>query len=225
MSKNKNPKEIPSGKVIIDTVNRISSKEIDKFFDEIVKTEKESWPPELRASKEKFISRLHTFEKGFFVARVDGRIKGITTSQIVNYPPNGETWNEITDNGFIKNTHNPSGNALYVVSIGVARDVQGMGIGSLLLGAQKELTKEFGLNYLFLGARIPGYLKYCREHGEIPVESYLVLKNDKNEPVDPEIRFYRRNGLEVAKITSDFESDRESRDYGIVMLWENKEVS
>ncbi|EKD64637.1 MAG: hypothetical protein ACD_50C00333G0008 [uncultured bacterium] len=222
MAKNRNPKEIPSGKVTVDTVNRINSKELDEFFDDIVRVEKESWPPELQASKEKFVSRLQTFGKGFFVARVDGRIKGITTSQIVSYPSEGKTWNEITDNGFIKKTHNPSGNALYVVSIGVARDVQGMGLGSLLLGAQKEITKELGLSYLFLGARIPRYDGYCREHGEISVEEYLKLKNDKNEPFDPEIRFYMRNGLEPKKIITHFEPDRESRDYGAVMVWENK---
>ena len=194
----------------------------DKFFDEIVKAEKESWPPELQASKAKFVSRLQTFEKGFFVARVDGTIKGITTSQIVDYPSEAKTWNEITDNGFIKKTHNPSGNALYIVSVGVVRDIQGMGIGSLLLGDQKEVATELHLGHLFLGARIPGYNRYCKEHREISVEEYLKLRNDKNEPIDPEIRFYKRNGLEAVKILPDFEPDRESRGYGVVMVWENR---
>ena len=122
----------------------------------------------------------------------------------------------------IRGAHVPDGNALYVVSIGVDPETQGMGIGGKLLNAQKELAKKLGLSVLFLGARIPGYDKYCKENAEISIEEYVKLKNDKGESLDPEIRFYERNGLKLEQIKPDFEPDDQSRGYGALMVWRSE---
>lgn len=206
--------------IVIKSVENIKPGEIERFFDELTEVEKNAWPPQLQASREKFIARFETFPEGFFVARVAGRIKGFTTSQINHCPSEFLTWDEITDRGFIKKTHNPTGNALYVVSLGVTKDMQGKGLGSLLLEAQKQLAMKLGLRYLFLGARIPGYDKYCKTNGETSIEDYLKIKNENSESIDPEVRFYERKGLKIVKIVPNFEPDPESRNYGVVMVWE-----
>lgn len=208
--------------VKIESARNISPLDKEKLLDEVIKVERSAWPPELQATKEKFASRLHIFPDGFFVARVSGKIQGVTTSQIVTYDPNAsKTWDEITDRGMIAKTHDPKGDALYVVSVGVAKDAQGNHVGSKIVEAQKELVSNLGLKYLYLGARIPGYNNYCKEHGEINIGDYLKLKDSDGEALDPEIRFYNRCGLEVKKIISEFEPDVDSRNYGIVMVWEN----
>lgn len=208
--------------VKIESARNISLSNEEELLDEVMEVERSAWSPELQATKAKFASRLHIFPDGFFVARVDDKIQGVTTSQIATYDPNAsKTWDEITDNGTIAKTHDPKGNALYVVSVGVAKEAQGNRVGSQIVDAQKKLASNLGLKYLYLGARIPGYSNYRREHGEVSIEDYLKLKDSDGEALDPEIRFYNRCGLEVKKIISEFEPDIDSRNYGAVMVWEN----
>lgn len=205
----------------ITSAENLPPEDISPFLDEIIRVEKETWPEELQASREKMESRLSLFPQGFFTAKVENKIMGVSTSQISHYPSPAKTWDELTDNGFIKNSHNPSENALYVVSAGVSKNAQGMGIGGKLIDAQKDLARTLGLRYLFLGARIPGYGAYCQKHGDIPIEKYIQLKNEKGESLDPEIRFYQRRGLQVGGVKQNFEPDAESKDYGVLMVWEN----
>ncbi len=207
-------------------VVRVQSAEVvenkDQFLDEVIAVEQSAWPVELQAARAKMEARLEIFPEGFFVARVNDQAKGISTSQVTEYPSSAKTWDEITDNGFIRKTHTLNGNALYVVSIGVASDAQGMGLGSKLLEAQKELARRKNLKYLFLGARIPGYAAYCEKNGKISMEEYLNLKTEKGERLDPEIRFYERKGLQMGPLKPNFEPDDQSKNYGILMVWENK---
>lgn len=214
-------KKMPTDLTISSAIN-IHPDKRDEFLDGVMRVEESAWTLELQAPKGKFASRLNIFPEGFFVACVNGKIEGVTTSQITTYDPNAsKTWDEITDKGMIAETHIREGNALYVVSVGVAEEAQGNHIGSRMVKAQKELASNLGLKYLYLGARIPGYDNYCKEHGETSVGDYLELKDNNGESVDPEIRFYNRCGLEVKKIIPEFEPDIDSRNYGVVMVWEN----
>lgn len=209
----------------VDSAVNIAQDRRDDFLLEVMDVERSAWPPELQASRQKFESRLNIFPEGFFVIRIDGKVKGVTTSQITTYKPDEDaayTWDGITDNGMIEKSHDPIGNALYVVSVGVAADVQGRGVGGKLVQTQIEFAKSRHLKYLFLGARIPGYDAYCKEHGDITVDEYLNLKDENGKALDPEIRFYEKQGLKPAKNIPDFEPDDQSRDYGVVMLWEDR---
>jgi ribosomal protein S18 acetylase RimI-like enzyme len=210
------------GNVELQSLEKLAGKDKEVLLDQVEKVERSAWPDELEAPREKFLSRLEIFPEGFIIAKVDGIVRGMSTSEIVDYDPEKKSnWNELTDNGFIKTTHDPLGNSLYVVSVAVAGDAQGLGLGSKLVDAQKALAKKLSKKYLLLGARTPGYAEYCKNNGEISIEDYLDLKNEKGESVDPEIRFYERRGLKRTKIVPDFEPDPDSKDYGVVMLWEN----
>lgn len=234
-------KEIPMPENIMDIneplkdqITMISAADIpadqkDEFLDQVVEVEQSAWPPELQAPREKFEKRFDLFPQGFFVAKKDGKIVGVTTAEITNYEAGvHKTWDEITDSGRIEGTHNPNGEGLYVVSVGVSPDAQGGGIGGKLVQAQKELTARLGLKYLYLGARMPGYDEYCSQNGDIDAQEYLRLgggKPGKEETYDPEIRFYQRQGLQPVKVVPNFEPDVQSRDFGVVMMWQNPAVS
>ncbi len=192
---------------------------------EVLRVESEAWPEEIRATREKFESRLELFPEGFFLAYVDGKLGGVSTSEIVNLDSAESlaSWEEVTDNGFIKKTHNKDGNALYVVSVGVSKWAQGKGLGSALVEKQKEVVKKMGLEFLVLGARLPGYHDYHFSHPQTTAEEYAKMKNESGEVFDNEIRFYSNKGLEVEKVVPVYmEDDPESENYGVVMVWRNK---
>lgn len=189
-------------------------------LDDVIRLENEIWPEGTRAPVNKFESRLRIFPEGFFLAFKGTEPIGVSTSEIINYTPENppRSWEEITDNGYIRN-HSSKGNAIYVVSVGAKSRSGG---GSALIQAQKNITEKLNLRYLVLGARIPGYNEYCNNIEEIPVEKYVKLRRENGELYDPELRFYTRNGLELIKIMPNYmEDDRESRNYGAIMLWEN----
>lgn len=189
-------------------------------LEDVMCVERESWPQEIQASKEKFLSRLEIFPQGFFLVLLDGKIVGVSTSNIIDfdYDKLPHSWDYATDGGWIKKTHNPEGSALYVVSVGVSPEASGKGCGTVLVEAQKKLARELDLKYLILGARIPGYHK----HSHLKIDDYLKLKNEKGERLDPEIRFYERCGLRFIKAVPNYMGkDAESLNYGGIMIWEN----
>src|SRR3989338_2682867 len=155
-------------------------------LDKVIELENKIWPEGTRAPKEKFESRLRIFPVGFFIAIKEGDVVGVSTSEVINYdsrnPPG--SWEAITDNGWIKKTHKPGGNALYVVSIGA---ISRSGGGSSLLEAQRNLCRRLNLNYMILGARIPGYDSYCRTNGETGINNYVKLTMQNGKSFDPEL--------------------------------------
>lgn len=208
--------------IFINSMEDVSSTQRKELLDEVMRVEREAWPEEWQATRDKFESRLAIFPDGFFVAFKGRRMVGVSTSEIVNYDPENlpKTWDEITDNGRIKETHDKFGNALYVVSVGVSQEFQGKGIGKRLTEAQKRLAQKLGLRYLFLGARVPGYQSYHKEHPEVSVEDYVRLEEDPANKLDPELRFYESCGLKMLKTMPDYGPDPESENYGVIMVWE-----
>lgn len=206
-------------------VNLVIRNAITKDLDNIMKVEEEAWPIEARAPRDKFLERLLVFPKGFFLALLNEEIVGVTTSQVINYDPKNppSSWTEITGDGHISETHNPKGNAVYVVSLGVSPkgrpEGKGIGVGTKLLEMQKELVKYLGLNYLVLSARVSGYDSFCKKHGNIDIEKYVSLRRPDSLPEDMELRFYERAGLRQIKICPNTMDDIESRNYGVMMEW------
>jgi len=193
-------------------------------LDGVIRIEEESWPPEVRATKKKFEKRLEIFPKGFVLVFVENEIAGVSTSEIVRYnPKNVFTWEEITDHGWIERTHNPDGNALYIVSVGVSPRFRGVGCGTMLMNAQKSLTEELGLDCLVLGSRLPGYHK----NPDLTPEQYINMRKEGTDrPYDADVCFYDKCGLEVKRVVPEYmEDDPESLNYGAVMCWYPRKVA
>ncbi len=192
-------------------------------LDEVLRVEAEAWDESVRAPRERFESRMRIFPQGFFGAYRDGRLIGVSTSQIVRDPIDDHRWEEITGNGYIT-THNPDGNVLYLVSLGVSRSSQSRGAGQLLVEAQKNLVRELSLDMLVSGSRISQYKDYVEKNGDINVEDYVKLRKDgTDEPYDMSLRFFHRCGLKPFKIVTRYlaKGDAESMDYNIRVVWHN----
>lgn len=210
---------------IIQRLSEVPESDIPRFLDEVVKVEEETWPEKIQAPLEKFVSRSQVFPEGFLLISLqDKGLVGVSTAEIIDYDPSNppNSWEATTDNGWIKNSHNPNGNALYLVSVGVSPKASGLGVGTKLVTKQIELTKELKKQYLVLGSRLPGFAKYHAEHPDSSAEEYLLLNRGDGLFLDPEIRFYKRCGLGVEKLILNYmEDDPESENYGVVMVWEN----
>lgn len=187
---------------------------------EILEVEKKAWGEEGAATEGMFKSRIKVFPEGTLVAEVDGKIAGVVCTERVNYNPQKDsyTWYEITDNGFVRNSHKPDGNTIYGVDMSVSPSSQNFGVGTKLLECIAKLAIKYNIKQGMLGGRIPDYYKYS---DKMSAEEYINTTIDSKKSLDPEINFYKKAGLKIVKIIPNYYKDPESLNYGVLLLWEN----
>ncbi|MEK7624163.1 MAG: GNAT family N-acetyltransferase [Patescibacteria group bacterium] len=189
----------------------------------ILLIEEIAWGKEKSASKEMIESRIKTFPGGALVAESNKEIIGVVFTERVDYDFNNSafTWYEITDNGFIKNSHKADGRVVYGVDLSVMPSYQHLGVGTQLLEGIGKLAIRYNVKYGMLGGRLPLYYKYANK---MTVEEYINAVTDTEKghrSLDPEIDFYKKSGLKIIKAIPNYFKDPESLDYGVLLLWEN----
>ena len=129
------------------------------------------------------------------------------------------TWDEATDCGFIKATHNYEGNVLYGVNLSVHPEYARTRISEKLLHRVGGIAVRMNIQYIVLCSRIPRYYKYS---DTMTVQEYVSFSRPSSgKPLDPELYLYMREGLKIVKILPDYIEDPESLNYGVVLTWEN----
>lgn len=188
-------------------------------IDGLMRVENEAWPEGLRATKEMLISRIETFPLGFLCAEVKGEIRGFACTEIVNYDIERDlySWYEITDNGFIKKSHDLFGDTLYGVTLTVV-DRGRNRLAASLLDAKKMLVVRLGLRRALLGCRIPCYSKFA---DKMSVDEYLSSKFLTGNSIDPEFELYQSMGGKFIKVIPNYIDDVSSLNYGVLIGWEN----
>jgi ribosomal protein S18 acetylase RimI-like enzyme len=194
----------------------------ERDFKDLVRVQQESFPPpfppELWWNKEQLNNHVTLFPEGALCIEVDGKIAGSMTSLLVEFDSNHpeHTWEEITDNGYIRN-HNPDGNTLYVVDISVSPSYRKLGLGKWLMLSMYEVVVHKGLERLLGGGRMPGYHKKVNE---MTPEQYLksVVNGELKDPV---ITFLLRCGRSPIHVVANYLEDEESCNYAALMEWKN----
>lgn len=191
-----------------------------KDIEELVRVDKEAFSNDWFLPREYYEAWLEVFPEGFFVASLGGQLVGYASVEIIQHDINNPipTWYEATDNGFIRKTHNPSGNTVYGVSFGVARFAPQHYIGKKLIRAAiNEFieTKECG-ECGVIGSRIPNYHKIANQ---MTVEEYVYAKRKNGFSIDPLVTFYQRCGFRIVKILPNYIEDLFSLNYGVLMVF------
>ncbi|NHJ47820.1 MAG: hypothetical protein FK733_08535 [Asgard group archaeon] len=190
-----------------------------KDLSEIIRVEKEAWPEGTEASEAMFRSRIETYPDGVFVALHKRKIIGVVAFMLIDYDVDNPipTWNEATDNGMIKGTHNPDAETIFGVDLTATPDApRGTGTRLLMEVGRQAISKN--LKRGVLGGRLPEYKKYA---DKMTPEEYLNAENENGEPLDPEVRFYKRAGLQIGKILPSYFDDPDSLDFGVMLIWDN----
>ncbi len=191
-------------------------------FNALIDVQKESFPPpfpeELLWNKDQLQNHVTLFPEGALCIEIEGKIAGSMTGLLVDfdYDHAEHTWEEITDNGYIRN-HNPKGNTLYVVDIGVSPSYRKLGLGKWMMFSMYEVVIHKGLKRLLGGGRMPGYHK---KMNEMTPEQYLesVVNGDIKDPV---ITFLLRCGRTPVRVVPNYIEDEESCNFAGLMEWKN----
>ncbi|TYR80525.1 GNAT family N-acetyltransferase [Priestia megaterium] len=193
-----------------------------KDFGELIRIQQESFPPpfppELWWNREQLNNHVTLFPDGALCIEIHGRITGSVTGLLVEFNPSqpDHTWEEVTDNGYIRN-HKPDGNTLYIVDISVSPVYRKLGLGKWLMLSMYEVAIHYGVERLLGGGRMPGYHKYAHD---MKPEQYIeaLLQGQLKDPV---ITFLLRCGRMPFKVVANYLEDEQSCNYGTLMEWKN----
>ena len=109
-----------------------------------------------------FAAWLDVYPEGFFVASIDGSIVGLTYTQAVGFDPETmalpPTFDETTDNGYTKNSHQAGGNYHFGLTVCSLHHGAGRQLVERLLGFSTEKNRPL------LGvSRVIGLKRYTQE--------------------------------------------------------------
>ncbi|MEK3881319.1 GNAT family N-acetyltransferase [Paenibacillus sp. PL2-23] len=191
-------------------------------FQGLIDVQKACFPPpfpeELLWNEAQLSQHVARFPEGALCIEADGRIIGSMTGLIVDYSQYGgeHTWEAITDNGYIRN-HEPGGDTLYVVDIGVIPAYRKSGAGKWLMLTMYETVVHLGLDRLLGGGRMPGY---AAKSDQASPEQYVenVLSGEWNDPV---ITFLLRCGRMPLSVARNYLEDEDSKGNAVIMEWRN----
>ena len=195
-------------------------------FMELISIQKESFPPpfpsDLWWNENQLSNHTSLFPEGALCVEIDGILAGSVTGLIVNFDLEhpDHSWEEITDNGYIKN-HDREGDTLYIVDICVRPSFRKLDLGKLLMQSMYETVVHLKLSRLLGGGRMPGFHKHAQD---LTPEEYIE-KVVSGELRDPVISFLLRCGRTPLVLVPDYLVDDESCNYALLMEWRNPFLS
>lgn len=194
----------------------------EKDFDDLIRIQQESFPPpfpaELWWNKQQLHNHVTIFPQGALCVEIDGEVVGSITGLLVPFDPNHveHSWSDITDNGYIRN-HDPSGNVLYGVDIGVRPSFRKFGLGKWLILSMCDIVIHLGVERFVGGGRMP---MYYQKKNDMSAQQYIQAVVD-GEWVDPVVTFLMKCGLMPVCAIANYLEDEESCNYGALVEWKN----
>ncbi|MFV0289366.1 MAG: GNAT family N-acetyltransferase [Mangrovibacterium sp.] len=162
---------------------------------------------------------IDKFPEGQVVIKVNNQIAGCALSIIVDYNKFSDfhSYEKITGN-YTFNTHNPDGDIIYGVEVFIHPKYRGLRLGRRLYDYRKELCERLNLKGITFGGRIPNYRKFANE---MTPKEYIDKVKSK-EIYDPVLDFQISNDFRPTRILKNYlEGDVESKDYAVLLKWDN----
>lgn len=189
----------------------------------------QSWPEQSRAGADKFLARLERFPEGFFVACLDEdgkeKIVATITAMPTAYDPDRldrfRDWATATNGGYLLGrTDLAACNAIYIVSGVIAEAYRSLDIFAPMVLKEAALADRLGMQFVMAGAVLPGYRRYCEEHG--PTDPYAYCSARRGSRLaDPLLAMYERIGFAVRDarhVIAGYYPDDASRNYAALVV-------
>lgn len=163
---------------------------------------------------EHYLRHLELFPEGQFVITDNGRVIGMTTTMRSTFDFNHyhHTFMETIAGGWLTN-HNPDGDWLYGLDVGVHPAYRGKGLARHLYRARHEIARELGLKGQVTVGMMNGYGAVSNEmSGE---QYYKELLEGKR--TDPTLTPQMKVGFEPIALVPDYLNDPACGNYGVLI--------
>ncbi|WP_059104198.1 GNAT family N-acetyltransferase [Shouchella shacheensis] len=191
----------------------------EEDYEGLLAVQKEAFPPpfpeDLWWSREHIKAHVETFPEGALLAEIDGTVVGSATSLLLKHSSEPHTWEEVSDDGYIKGSHDPDGETLYGIDLCVRPTYRNFGIAHDLYEARKQTVRDLGLARLVAGCRIPGYHHVA---DRLSPEQYVdsVVAGIRKDLV---LSFMLKQGMKPILVMPGYLDDEESMNVGVLVEW------
>lgn len=170
---------------------------------------------EARFTPSQYLAHREVFLEGQFVALDGDQVIGATTTIRTDFDFANpvHTFMEASGNGWLT-THEPAGEWLYGLDVGVHPDHRGRGIGRALYAVRQELVWELGLSGQLSVGMMSGYgsVKETMSAQEYFAELVAGRVND------PTLSMQQRIGFEIRHLIPGYLEDPVCDNYGVLIV-------
>ena len=161
-----------------------------------------------------YLRHLELFPKGQFVITDNDKVIGMTTTMRSNFDFNHyqHTFKETIAGGWLTN-HDPTGDWLYGLDVGVHPNYRGQGLARILYRARHQVARELGLRGQVTVGMMNGYGAVADQiTGEQYYQELLAGKR-----TDPTITPQMKVGFEPIALIPDYLNDLTCGNYGVLI--------
>jgi GNAT superfamily N-acetyltransferase len=172
--------------------------------------------PEERMEDIHFSSHVDLFPDGQWVAEIDGKIAGSTSSIRYHFDPEHPEMHrfaDLFDDGFMR-THQPEGNWLYGMDMAVFPEYRGLGIARKLYRARQNLVRELGLEGQVTVGMLNGFAAHSTQY---TLEKYYQALVD-GVLKDPTVSVQQKIGFKLCGLMKDYLSDPTCGNAGVLLV-------
>lgn len=172
--------------------------------------------PEERMKAIHFSSHVDLFPEGQWVAEIDGKIAGSTSSIRYHFDPEHPEMHrfaDLFDDGFMR-THQPEGNWLYGMDMAVFPEYRGLGIARKLYRARQNLVRELGLEGQVTVGMLNGFAAHSSQY---TLEKYYQALVD-GVLKDPTVSVQQKIGFKLCGLMKDYLSDPTCGNAGVLLV-------
>jgi GNAT superfamily N-acetyltransferase len=160
-----------------------------------------------------YLNHIKLFPEGQFVILDGDKVIGMSTTIRYHLALEDHTFLEISD-GLWMTSHEPDGEWLYGMDVGVHPDYRGQGLARAIYQARQETCHRLHLKGQFTVGMPNGYLHHAHR---MPVDAYyeaLVAGRLK----DPTVSVQQRMGFEWIRLIHNYLQDPQCGNAGILMV-------
>ncbi len=168
-------------------------------------------PDELMTAKH-YLRHLEIFPEGQFVVLDGEKTVGMTTTMRYHFSTADHTFLEISGNLWLT-THEPGGDWLYGLDVGVDPDYRGLGIAREIYRARQDVARQLGLKGQITVGMMNGYQNVSEKW---TVEAYFE-KLRASEINDPTVSMQQKMGFEIVGLIKNYLDDPTCGNCGVLM--------
>jgi GNAT superfamily N-acetyltransferase len=168
---------------------------------------------EERMSARHYLHHLTLFPEGQFVLLDGDAVVGMSSCIRYHLAEEDHTFLEISDNLWF-NTHQPEGQWLYGMDMGVHPDYRGRGLAREMYRARQELCAQLKLAGQIIVGMPNGYVRYA---GKMSLEAYFeALK--AGTLTDPTVSVQQKMGGKIQRLIPNYLDDPQCGNGGVMMI-------
>jgi GNAT superfamily N-acetyltransferase len=169
---------------------------------------------EERLQEKHYYKHLEIFPAGQFVVLKDEIPIGMSTTMRHHFTEEDHTFLEISGQ-MMMGTHEPTGDWLYGLDLGIHPDYRGLGLARAMYEARQALCKTLGLKGQITVGMPLGYAQFAHQ---MDIQTYFKKILEK-QVFDPTVGIQQKLGFKVIRLIQNYLHDPACGHAGVLMIW------